>query len=125
MWIFTKYGFFSAVCARVGDGRQSQRIDPERVMIRARLKKHLQDLKSRFGQLLGAADVLEFSGTDYAFRIVVEKSVWCQVVSELAAEIDYGNFKSEVARHQGLSGVPYERSLHKIWSIMYGLQEEA
>jgi hypothetical protein len=27
MWLFTKYGFFSIVCARQGDGKQGQPID--------------------------------------------------------------------------------------------------
>lgn len=122
MWVFTKYGFFSAVCARVGDGTRYQPIDPERIMIRARSKEHLERLKSRFGDLLGAGEILESSAGDYAFRLLVEKPIWCQVLSELAAETDYDNFKSEVARHQGLSGAAYEESLHEVWSIMYRLQ---
>jgi len=27
MWIFTRYGFFSAVCARQGDGGHGQPVD--------------------------------------------------------------------------------------------------
>lgn len=41
MWIFTKYGFYSAVCARQGDGSSGQPIDPERLMVRARVRAHL------------------------------------------------------------------------------------
>ena len=29
MWIFTKHGFFSVVCARRGDGSHSQPVEPE------------------------------------------------------------------------------------------------
>ena len=123
MWLFTKYGFFSAVSARAGDGSRYQPIDPERIMIRARSKDHLERLKSRCADHLGAAEILESSAGDYAFRFFVEKQVWCQVVSELAAETQYDNFKSEVDRYQGLSGAAYERSLHEVWSIMYRLQE--
>ena len=35
MWIFTKHGFFSAVCARQGNGKHGQPIDLERIMVRA------------------------------------------------------------------------------------------
>ena len=35
MWIFTKHGFFSAVCARQGDGKHGQPVDPDRIMVRA------------------------------------------------------------------------------------------
>ena len=30
-------------------------------------------------------------------------------------DIDYGNFKSEVARHQGSAGAAYEDTLHEVW----------
>jgi hypothetical protein len=122
MWIFTKHGFFSAVCARQGGGKHGQPIDPDRIMVRARVRGHLEALMTRFPELLGPCDVTEFAGTDYAFRIFVDKRVWSQVLSGLADETDYDNFKSEVARHQGRAGADYERSLHDVWSVMYRLQ---
>lgn len=124
MWLFTKYGFFSAVCARTGDGSRSQPVDSERIMIRARLREHLQQLGARFERLLGGFEIREFAGSDYAFRIFVEKSVWRQIAWELSDEIDYDNFKSEVARYQAASGADYERSLHAVWSVMYKLQDD-
>jgi len=36
MWLFTKHGFFSAVCARQGNGEHGQPVDPGRIMVRAR-----------------------------------------------------------------------------------------
>ena len=123
MWIFTKHGFFSAVCARKGDGKHSQPVDPDRIMVRVRLRSHLVALKERFGDLLGACEIQEFAGTDYAFRLFVPKSVWIQVLAALAEETDYDNFKSKVADHQGLTGAAYEHSLHQVWSVMYRLQD--
>lgn len=41
----------------------------------------------------------------------------------LNEEIDYDNFKSEVARHQGRAGAACEHSLHEVWSVMNKLQE--
>lgn len=123
MWVFTKHGFFSAVCARQGSGQRGQRVDPDRIMVRARLRGHLEALKKRLPELLGECDIREFAGTDYAFRIFVDKPLWSQVLSELAKETDYDNFKSEVARHQGRTGTAYEHSLHEVWSVMNRLQK--
>ena len=123
MWIFTKHGFFSAVCARQGDGKHGQPVDPGRIMVRARMREHLEALKERFPSLLGRCEIREFAGTDYAYRLFVEKAVWSQVLAGLAEETDYDNFKSEVARHQGRAGAAYEHSLHEVWSVMNRLQK--
>ncbi len=123
MWIFTKYGFYSAVCARQGDGRHGQPVDPNRIMVRCRVRQHLEALKERFSDWLADCDIKEFSGTDYAFRIFVDKSVWSQVLVGLNDEMDYDNFKSEVARFQGQDGATYEHSLHGVWSVMHRIQE--
>ena len=123
MWVFTKHGFFSAVCARQGSGKHGQPVDPNRIMVRARVRGHLEALKKRFPDLLGKCEIQEFAGTDYGFRIFVEKPAWSQVLAGLAEETDYDNFKSEVARHQGKAGAAYERSLHDVWSVMYKLQK--
>jgi hypothetical protein len=123
MWIFTKHGFFSAVCARQGDGNHGQPVEPDRIMVRARVRDHLEALKKRFPDLLGQFEIQEFAGTDYAFRLFLKKSAWSQVLAGLAEETDYDNFKSAVARHQGRAGAAYERSLHEVWSVMNKLQK--
>jgi len=122
MWIFTKYGFFSIVYARKGKGERGQPIDPKHLMVRARMRTHLDSLMARFPGQLGQCEIREFAGTDYAYRLFVPKTAWMQVVSELADEIDYGNFKSEVAHYQGDQADAYEQSLHEVWSVMNQLQ---
>jgi len=123
MWIFTKHGFFSAVCARKGNGKHGQPVDPDRIMVRGRLRSHLKALKERFPNLIGECDIQETAGTDYAFRLFVPKPAWVQVFAGLAEETDYDNFKSEVANHQGEAGAAYEHSLHDVWSVMHKLQQ--
>ena len=122
MWIFTRYGFFSAVCARQADGGYGAPVDHERIMVRARARAHLEALLARFPDQLGSCEIRESSATDYAFRILVSKSAWSEVMAELARDIDYGNFKSEVARHQGAAGAAYEDALHEVWGTMLTLQ---
>ena len=123
MWLFTKHGFYSVVCARQGAGSHGQPVDPDRVMVRARIRSHLEALKERFSDVLADCEIKDFSGTDYAFRIFVDKLVWSQVLVGLNEEMNYDNFKSEVARHQGSEGAAYEHSLHEVWSVMNRLQK--
>lgn len=123
MWVFTKYGFFSAVCARMGNGTHGQPLDPDRIMIRARVREHLEALADRFPDLIGAGKILDSTGTDYAYRIFLPKAVWAQVLAALAEEIDYDNFKSKVAQHQEDDGGAYEHSLHEVWTVMRTLQK--
>lgn len=122
MWIFTKYGFYSFVCARQGEGGYHEPVDPDRIMVRCRLKAHLVALKGRFPDLLGDCEIMEFSGTDYAFRIFLEKPLWSKVLACLNDELDYDNFKSSVGLHQGDAGSDYVHSLHKVWEVMHRLQ---
>jgi hypothetical protein len=121
MWLFTKYGFFSAVCARIGRGEPAQPLDPGRIMVRARLPEHLEALKSAFPDLLRTCEVVETAGSDYAYRIFVPRSAWTRLATLLAEGIDYGNFKSEASRH-GASEA-YEGALDQVWTTMRDLQE--
>ena len=122
MWIFTKHGFFSAVCARKGDGMRGQPVDPNRIMIRARVSAHLEALKERFPDRLGKSVILESPEADYAYRLLIPKSDWGQVLLDLAEEIDYDNFKSKVANNPEKVGAAYRDSLHEGWSVMNRLQ---
>jgi len=65
MWIFTKHGFFSAVCARQGDGKHGQPVDHDRIMVRARVRSHLEALKKRFPERLGECEGQDSAGCGY------------------------------------------------------------
>ncbi len=121
MWIFTKYGFYSAVCARQGKGDYGQPVDPERVMVRARVRGHMESLLAKFPEALAGCEIKESQSTDYAYRIFASKTAWSNVLAALGDDLDYDNFKSEVARRQGHNA--YEHSLHDVWQVMYGLQK--
>jgi hypothetical protein len=122
MWLFTKYGFYSVVCARQGDGRHGQPVDRERLMVRARSEAHLKALKDRFPEELGDVNVLETPSTDYRYRMFVKKAVWSRVLVGLNEEMDYDNFKSEAHRTGKHDGGSYEHALHQVWSVMNRLQ---
>jgi hypothetical protein len=121
VWVFTRYGFFSIACAQHQDGT----IDSNTVMVRARLKEHLQNLKDRFPLSdLGKAQILNSVGTDYKYRIILPKDEWAKILADLATEQSWSNFKNETSRFARLEKVTnaYVSALHKIWGIMFDLQ---
>ena len=118
MWVFTKYGFVSAACALKQDGT----IDPNTLMLRARSRQHLENLKERFPESeLATAEILSNESTDYKYRMIVSKTNWAAVLSELAMEQTWSNFKNESARFANLKKMAhdYVDALHDIWSIMH------
>ena len=52
-------------------------------MVRARVRKHLINLKSRFSSLADAK-ILVLPGRDYGFRLIMPKAVWVEVLKEMA-----------------------------------------
>jgi len=94
MWIMTPYGFFSIVCAH-GDNQHHAYPpppDPERMMIRARNREHLEALTKQFA---GLPEIDEASGTDYPCRITAPRADVLRVVATMADDVDYVNFKDE------------------------------
>jgi hypothetical protein len=124
MWIFTKYGFVSIACASKHNGN----IDEDTVMVRARSRQHLLNLKERFPDTeLGKVEIIVSAGTDYEYRLIVPKVVWASILSELAIEQTWSNFKNEASRFATQKKmIPgYVDALHDIWSVMrrFGTRE--
>ncbi len=118
MWIFTRYGFYSVVCARQGQGRLDEPINADQMMIRARSRGHLGQLINRFPAELGDCEIRSFANADYPFRIFVAKTTWSHLLMQLNDEISYDNFKSAAAAQQGRAGFDYQDALHQVWAIM-------
>ncbi len=121
MWVFTRYGFYSIACANKADGK----LDPDTVMVRARLREHLKALQERFAETeIGKAEILNWSQRDYRYRIVVPKAVWAGALTEMAVEQTWSNFKNEAGRFARIKHMAYGYvdALHSVWEVMYGLQ---
>lgn len=108
MWIFTTLGFFSVVAHRDDDAM---------VLVRARAREDLEALRDRH---LAGHDILEWEGSDYRFRLLASRDDWARVAGELAAGIDYANFKDAVGERQGASRA---RLYSRVWQTMFALQE--
>jgi hypothetical protein len=124
MWIFTKYGYFSVVSARMNEGL-SREIDPETLMIRSRSKEHLENLKNSFASLANFI-ILETSSADYRYRIFVPKLVWAEIMSKMTEDIDYDNFKNETSKYtkNNKGNYEYVKCLSDIWGVMYDFQNQ-
>jgi len=129
MWLFTKYGFFSCVCAHQDYAAKSGKVlpDKDKIMIRARSWDHLDQLTFRFKSLRDC-EIVTTEDTDYRYRIIVSKRIFEKIVKKLAAEIDYDNFKNACAEFDGSteewSPSGYLDALHCVWDRMYRIQEE-
>jgi hypothetical protein len=119
MWVFTRYGFYSIACASKSDGS----IDDQSVMVRARCIAHLHGLQKRF-PALAVGKILELPNRDYGYRLIIPKASWVAILGELAREQNWSNFKNEAAKYQGKLGRGYVDALHKVWEVMYRLQQD-
>jgi len=110
MWLITPVGFFSIV--QKPDDKQAGTLT-----IRARVHGDLAALKLHY--LPGMGPIKESSDADYRFRATAPRKEVSAATARLIDEIDYSNFKSEVARLQG-----HARSnlYHDVWSVLYKLQ---
>jgi hypothetical protein len=106
MWLMTKYGFYSVV---------QHRDRPDRYLIRARDKRHLETLLDAFSGQLNGPTITELTQADYRYRIEVDRSIAAEVFSRLFQSIDYPNFKDAVAKTQGHS--TYTDFLLNVWSL--------
>jgi hypothetical protein len=110
MWLMTRYGFFSIVCAHDEKGRPHKTL----MMIRARNKEHLKRLQkfdARFEQ------IVETGNTDYPYRIIAERDAVVPLAARLMDDVDYSNFKKAAAAPTGAPGdAAYHAFLHSVWA---------
>lgn len=111
MWLFSRYGFFSAVAEPRETGR---------VMVRARSKGHLVALKKRF-PVLGPLRIYTTPQRDYKYRLLVCRAIWSDIVAAVALEVTYSNFKDEARRTRSFDSA-YIEALHDVWTVMYRSQ---
>jgi hypothetical protein len=106
VWIMTPRGFYSVV---------AHPDDPTLVLVRARARGDLVSLTD----LLAGLEIRETPERDYRWRTIVSRRSWSAALVLLAAEIDYPNFKAEVARRQG-----HERAdvYHHVWAALLKMQ---
>ena len=91
------------------------------VCVRARVLQDLHNLFELDPMKAYLDEVIDTDNSDYRYRVYVTREDWVAAAAELAREIDYDNFKSQVAAMQGQQRA--DRYL-RVWSALAGLQAE-
>ena len=111
MWIFTNYGFVSAV-------QHNKKKDV--LLVRAREPGALEAFAKRHGI---KAKVEKTPTADYLYRAEFKKDDFAEAVADEVRRIDYGNFKNSF-----LAAVPENTTvshwaLMDVWCVMRDLQQ--
>jgi len=109
MWLFTKFGFFSVV----------NKGDNDELTVRSRTKSDLDRLRNHYLPSLSPPSAHE--GTDYPWRATTSSTALGEAMRVIAQDIDYANFKDEVAL--GL-GKDRAKRYGKIWSALYDMPDD-
>lgn len=112
MWLITPIGFFSVV-QKAEDKQRAT------LTVRSRVKGDLIALKQHY--LPGLGPIQESHDSDYRFRSVAPHGEVSAAMSRLVEDLDYSNFKSEVAKTQG-----HKRAslYHQVWDVLHQLQTD-
>lgn len=110
MWLMTPTGFYSIV-QKPTDRKLHT------LTIRARVHSDLVELRRTFCASLGR--IRESDDTDYRFRATAKRADVAHALSQMIEELDYSNFKTEVAvRH----GVKRAHLYHNVWDVLHRMQ---
>lgn len=107
MWLFTDSGFISAV---------QHRDNPDLLVVRARDRVSLEALANPL-----EAEITTNATSDYPYRIIIEKAEVAEWVETQVMNIDYGNFKNEVAATRGKT---FASVLSGVWGRMLDAEDD-
>ena len=106
MWVFSGTGFVSAV-------KKHDR--PNVITVRSRDRKSLEPLAETAG-----VEIWISPYGDYPYRAFLEPVVFAEWVQAQAMNIEYDNFKNQVAR---IRGYDYNHALHDVWVAMLATED--
>jgi 8-oxo-dGTP pyrophosphatase MutT (NUDIX family) len=109
MWLFTRFGFFSVV----------RKTDADTLTIRSRTRGDLDRLRNHYLPSLSPSQ--QHQGTDYPWRGTAEPAALEQAMALIVRDIQYPNFKDEVAASLGKDRA---KRYGKVWSALYDMQED-
>jgi len=110
VWLFTPFGFFSVV---------ADRDKANQVIVRARVKGDLENLRTKYLPTLGPTVMLQMR--DYPYRGFVSRDDLAAAMPKITQDITYTNFKNEVTKQQG---DPRHDLYLRVWGVMKNAEEE-
>jgi hypothetical protein len=106
MWLLIPEGFFSIV----------QKEGEEELCVRARVRADLDRLRETYLPALG--ETVETPGGDYRYRAWIGRDELAAGMAEIARNLDWANFKDEVARRGSSRAHVYGQ----VWGVLGELQ---
>lgn len=113
MWLYTVDGFCSVV---------ENWNDPEQLMIRAQVREDLEQLAARVQRPELVEEIRDDIGTDYAFRIFVDREIWTDYLMAAGRALNYDNFKN--AALAGQHATARSSAYHDVWRVMRHWQDK-
>lgn len=115
-WIFCP-SFFVSVVAFDPHGEKGILPEPH-VLVRARLRSHIENLVRMYGHLLGPHQIEETPDADYAVRLTpVPRASWALVMAAIAEGTTYPNFKRAAGVEETDKLHRYSTFLHEVWAL--------
>jgi len=107
MWLYTKLGFFSIV--------HKLPCKKDELLVRTRCREDLESLSKKLSQTSDFKGVIiESKDSDYAYRMVVPRSVLASFMTSLMMNLDYANFKATIPYNDEQRHEAY----FKCWEVM-------
>lgn len=126
MWVFTQHGFYSVVAAKPSKDRSGKlkkmgvTSDDTHVLVRARVKEDLEDLKTNY---MPDLEIFTETGADYSHRCYMTRQEWKGILAVTVDELDYDSHFKEASR-DGSKGAPGRYSAYMgVWSELARLQD--
>lgn len=107
MWLYTKLGFFSIV--------HKPPCKKDELLVRTRCGEDLETLSKKLSQTGNfKGEIIKSTDSDYAYRMVVPRSILAPFVATLVMNLDYANFKATIPYNDELRHEAY----FKCWEVM-------
>jgi len=107
MWLYTKLGFFSIV--------HKPPCKKDELLVRTRCREDLEALSKKLAQNSNfCGTIIESEDSDYAYRMVVPRSILATFMAGLMEKLDYRNFKATIPFNDQLRHEAY----FKCWEVM-------
>ena len=112
MWLITPFGFFSVV--QKPDDKKTATLT-----IRSRVRGDLERLRDAY--LPSMSEIVANAGSDYRYRARAKRSEVSSAMAKIVSDIEYENFKDEVAQKQGKVRAGF---YGKVWQVLYDLPDQ-
>lgn len=123
VWIQSTLGAFSIVLADPASDGEVR--DPDTVMVRTRIRKHLELLLRAHPKLTDYPISESGPGHDYRWQIVAPKSLVAAIVAKLVLGIDYRSLKEACAAARPELDSGYISALQEVRGVLRGMQNNA